>query len=83
IRKQQNRIARRPAADGALEPYKFIVTGFNSFGKNLENPSGLTAKSLSGEIVVNHHPVTIDGMVLETCCKKSWTAVKKALGVKP
>ena len=79
IRKQQYRKAVRGASAGASVPYKIIVTGFNSFGKNLENPSGLTAAGLPSELEVEGKEVEVEGMLLETCCKSSWNTVKKTL----
>ena len=78
-RKKQIRKASQSLENGAPARFKFIVTGFNSFGKNLENPSGLTAISLPSELTVGHHLVEIQGMLLETCCKNGWNAVRKAL----
>lgn len=82
--KSANRKTQKPKAtespiSGASDHFKFIVTGFNSFGKNLENPSGLTARNLPSEMVIGSHTVEIDGQLLETCCTSAWKAVNIAL----
>jgi pyroglutamyl-peptidase len=79
IRKQQYRKAGQQAVRGGSAPYKVVVTGFNSFGKNLENPSGLTATGLPSMLEFAGKTVEIEGLLLDTCCKQSWVGVKKAL----
>ena len=79
IRKQQYRKAGQQAVYGGSAPYKVVVTGFNSFGKNLENPSGLTAAGLPSMLEFGGKTVEIEGLLLDTCCKQSWAGVKKAL----
>ncbi|HEY9753895.1 MAG TPA: hypothetical protein V6C97_01905 [Oculatellaceae cyanobacterium] len=78
-RKTQKTKATESPTSGASNHFKFIVTGFNSFGKNLENPSGLTARNLPSEMVIGSHKVEIDGHLLETCCTSAWKAVNTAL----
>jgi pyroglutamyl-peptidase len=79
IRKQQYRKAGQRAVHGGSAPYKVVVTGFNSFGKNLENPSGLAATGLPSMLEFGGKTVEIEGLLLDTCCKQSWIGVKKAL----
>jgi pyroglutamyl-peptidase len=59
--------------------FKFIVTGFNRFGENLENPSGLTARSLPSELALGHHKLLIESLVLQTCCENGWSSLHQAL----
>jgi pyroglutamyl-peptidase len=78
-RKTQKRKATESPISGASEQFKFIVTGFNSFGINLENPSGLTAVNLPSELAVGRHQVEIEAHLLETCCKSSWKVIRSSL----
>jgi pyroglutamyl-peptidase len=79
IRKQQYRKAGQRAVNGGSAPYKVVVTGFNSFGKNLDNPSGLTATGLPSTLEFGGKSVDIDGLLLDTCCKQSWNGLKKSM----
>ena len=75
---QKQKPAELPTA-GTSERFKFIVTGFNSFGTNLENPSGLTAINLPSEFAVGRHEVEIEAHLLETCCTNAWKEIRASL----
>jgi pyroglutamyl-peptidase len=78
----RERLEKKPskaARNGRKQTIKFIVTGFNSFGKNLENPSGLAAISLPSQLDIGQQTVEIHSFVLETCCTAAWTKVKRLL----
>ncbi len=58
-----------------------MITGFDSFGKFTFNPSQRIAESLPEEFKIprTNVLVEVDTLVLPTCCKKSWRAIRNQL----
>ncbi len=58
-----------------------MITGFDSFGQFTSNPSQSIAESLPEEFKIprTNLLVEVDTLVLPTCCKQSWRAIRNQL----
>jgi pyroglutamyl-peptidase len=60
--------------------FRCIVTGFNGFGPNTENPSQLVAQNLPIAVSFPRTgEVKITSLVLPTCCSQAWDILKTHL----
>jgi pyroglutamyl-peptidase len=60
--------------------FRCVVTGFNGFGPNTENPSQLVAQNLPISVSLpKKHEVKITSLVLPTCCSQAWDKLKPHL----
>jgi pyroglutamyl-peptidase len=62
----------------AAKPITCLITGFDAFGKTKYNPSELVVKALPETLSLKGQSVALAGSVLPTCCKQSWTTLKRA-----
>lgn len=60
--------------------FRCVVTGFNGFGPNTENPSQLVAQNLPISVSFpKTGEVKITSLVLPTCCSQAWDKLKTHL----